>query len=129
MSPILRLQSKFKDSPKGLFSSIDLSSATDRLPISLQVILLKVLLEDLVPDSQLFAESWRDLLVKRKYATGFSNPDSYTKERRFTVKSDTPSDVEYSVGQPMGALSSWAMLAITHHAMMQFSAHKCGSKK
>lgn len=36
--------------------------------------------------------------------------------------------VKYSVGQPMGALSSWAMLAITHHAMMQFSASRAGVK-
>jgi len=57
MSPILRLQSKYGDNPKGLFSSIDLSSATDRLPISMQVVLLEVLLKDLVPDSKIFSES------------------------------------------------------------------------
>jgi hypothetical protein len=57
MSPINRLQSKWADKPKGLFSSIDLSAATDRLPISLQVSVLKVLLSDLVPDSQQFAEA------------------------------------------------------------------------
>ena len=26
-----------------------------------------------------------------------------------------PRSVRYAVGQPMGALSSWAMLALTHH--------------
>lgn len=57
MSPILRLQSMYASNPKGLFSSIDLSAATDRLPISLQVILLKVLLEDIVPDSKIFSEA------------------------------------------------------------------------
>lgn len=30
----------------------------------------------------------------------------------------------YSVGQPMGALSSWAMLAITHHMVMQYCSMK-----
>lgn len=106
MSPILRLQSKYGTVPKGLFSSIDLSSATDRLPISMQVILLEVLLKDIVPDSKIFSESWKDILVGRKYSTGFYHPDDTTKEKRFTVKRDTPSQVSYSVGQPMGALSS-----------------------
>jgi hypothetical protein len=30
----------------------------------------------------------------------------------------------YSVGQPMGALSSWAMLALTHHLIVQFCAFR-----
>jgi hypothetical protein len=55
--PIERLQTIYSSNPKGLFSSIDLSAATDRLPIRLQVSILKILLEDIVPDSELFAES------------------------------------------------------------------------
>jgi hypothetical protein len=27
----------------------------------------------------------------------------------------------YAVGQPMGALSSWAMLAVTHHLIVQLA--------
>lgn len=34
--------------------------------------------------------------------------------------------VRYAVGQPMGAYSSWAMLALTHHFLVQFSARKSG---
>jgi hypothetical protein len=34
-----------------------------------------------------------------------------------------PKDVRYAVGQPMGALSSWAMLALTHHVIVQYAAH------
>ena len=124
MSPIKRLQDQYSEKPKGLFSSIDLSAATDRLPISLQVSVLKVLLKDLVPDSQQFAESWRDLLIGRKYSVGLNPKKSKTSE--FTIPGNIPEFVTYSVGQPMGALSSWAMLAITHHAMMQFSASQCG---
>lgn len=30
----------------------------------------------------------------------------------------------YSVGQPMGALSSWAMLALTHHLIVQYAVRK-----
>jgi len=33
-------------------------------------------------------------------------------------------EVSYKVGQPMGALSSWAMLAMTHHAIVQYAANK-----
>lgn len=29
--------------------------------------------------------------------------------------------LKYSVGQPMGALSSWAMLAVTHHLLVQLA--------
>jgi hypothetical protein len=121
MSPIHLLQELYGDDPRGLFSSIDLSAATDRLPISLQVSVLKVLLEDLVPDSQLFAEAWRDLLIKRQYSTGLGHtkptfdspvikgkirPSFLMKRKDFTVSAETPSHVMYSVGQPMGALSS-----------------------
>jgi len=34
--------------------------------------------------------------------------------------------VRYAVGQPMGALSSWAMLAVTHHFLVQIAAHRAG---
>jgi len=33
----------------------------------------------------------------------------------------------YSVGQPMGALSSWAMLAVTHHFIVQYAARISGN--
>jgi len=39
-----------------------------------------------------------------------------------------PKSVVYSVGQPMGALSSWGMLALTHHAMIQYSAYLAGHR-
>jgi hypothetical protein len=36
------------------------------------------------------------------------------------VKSDKDQlVVNYAVGQPMGAYSSWAMLALTHHLILQ----------
>lgn len=34
----------------------------------------------------------------------------------------------YSVGQPMGALSSWALLALTHHAIVQFAAFRVANE-
>lgn len=36
--------------------------------------------------------------------------------------SSLPSSIRYAVGQPMGALSSWAMLALTHHFILQYCA-------
>lgn len=57
VKPVERLQSIFAKDCKGrTFSSIDLSAATDRLPISMQEAVIRVLLKDIVPDSRLFAE-------------------------------------------------------------------------
>jgi hypothetical protein len=89
--------------------SLDLSAATDRLPIAIQVELLKALVnED-------FAIQWSRLLVGR----GYFLPGN----RALGTVGET---LHYSVGQPMGALSSWAMLAITHHLLVQVSAWEAG---
>jgi len=37
--------------------------------------------------------------------------------------------LKYSVGQPMGALSSWGMLALTHHVIVQVAAERAGIRK
>ncbi|KAF9914618.1 hypothetical protein FBU30_002438, partial [Linnemannia zychae] len=34
--------------------------------------------------------------------------------------------VKYEVGQPMGAYSSWAMLALTHHIVVLYAAKLAG---
>lgn len=77
------------------FWCYDLSAATDRLPVRLQVLLLAPYLGDR-------AEAWANLLVGRDY---------YCSNVRKSLR--------YAVGQPMGALSSWAMLALTHHFIVQ----------
>jgi hypothetical protein len=91
--------------------SYDLSSATDRLPVLFQEQVLGLFL------GQVYAESWRKLLSLR----GFSK-----------VGADKllPKDamVHYAVGQPMGAYSSWAMLALTHHFIVQLAALRAGHK-
>jgi len=63
--------------------SLDLSAATDRLPIDLQIPLLDYIFPGLGP-------LWRKALVGRDYVVPQSGG--------LTVK--------YAVGQPMGALSS-----------------------
>ena len=80
----------------------DLSAATDRLPISLQVKLIQALF------GVDFGNHWRDLLVGRPY---------YLLE-----DSRVPRIFRYAVGQPMGARSSFTMLSLTHHMLVQFAA-------
>jgi hypothetical protein len=93
---------------KSLYS-LDLSAATDRLPLRLQKMLLSRLLLD-----EEFAEAWGKLLVDRDYLVPKNNQTAVLA-------------VRYSVGQPMGALSSWAMLAYTHHFIVQYSAWIIGA--
>jgi hypothetical protein len=106
VKPLHLLLERVKLSGKTCYS-FDLSAATDRLPIKLQVQIL----------SQLFtrelAEAWAKLLVGREWH----------------LKSNTYGNatVKYSVGQPMGALSSWAMLALTHHFIVQYAANMLNS--
>lgn len=90
--------------------SFDLSAATDRLPVLLQAMIVNSFLPGC-------GQLWAELLTARDYQVpkgahkrGFYMPDS----------------VRYAVGQPMGALSSWAMLAITHHFIVQFAAFLIG---
>jgi len=80
--------------------SYDLSAATDRLPIELQKDILSHINSDI-------SNLWKDIL---------SNIEWYY-EGQF---------IKYSVGQPMGAYSSWAMLALTHHVIIRCAALKCG---
>lgn len=89
--------------------SMDLSSATDRLPISIQTPLITRIF-NLSYDQ---GNAWEKLLIERPYLVPMSGG----------------SQIHYAVGQPMGALSSWAMLAMTHHLIVQFAAYKSGLLK
>lgn len=94
----------FVKAVRGLWS-LDLSAATDRIPLTLQKALLSALFGHEV------AGAWANLLVGRAYR--FHHGDGFTELR-------------YSVGQPMGALSSWASLALTHHFIIQVAAWRAG---
>jgi hypothetical protein len=82
----------------------DLSAATDRLPLFLQVKILSSLF------SEEIATCWASILTDRSYwlirqdRNGVSDLQAY----------------KYAVGQPMGALSSFNMLGVTHHLLMQY---------
>lgn len=100
----------------GLYS-FDLSAATDRIPLVLQKILLSPFL------TSWGAELWSCLLVSRQY----SCPKTLKLgkgQKPQTLSKD--GFVTYATGQPMGALSSWSMLALVHHAFVQWAAVKAG---
>lgn len=80
--------------------SIDMKSCTDRFPVFIQKELLKYI--GVFSSDQ--AEAWASLLSDRSFHTGRSNRT-----------------VNYSVGQPMGALSSWPGMALAHHALVWVS--------
>jgi hypothetical protein len=90
------------------FHSLDLSSATDRFPISLQQKLIQYLFEPekthKLIGSYWFAKAWRDLISQRDFL--------------FEGKL-----IRYSVGQPMGSYSSWAAFTITHHLVVAWAAY------
>jgi len=83
-----------------MFYSFDLSAATDRLPLEIQTDILNILKPNL-------GTLWSNLL----------DFEWYWKGKRY---------VKYAVGQPMGAYSSWAMLALTHHVIVKVSALRVG---
>lgn len=97
----------------GLYS-VDLSSATDRLPIKIQHILLSQLF------NSEFADLWQSIMIGRGYKM------TVPKEIRDIKNGFVSKTIFYAVGQPMGALSSWAMLALTHHFIVQISAWRSG---
>jgi hypothetical protein len=90
-------------------NSFDLSAATDRLPVKIQATLLSSLL------GAHAANIWMVLLTSREYTLPQRASESSGLAR-----------VHYAVGQPMGALTSWAMLALTHHCIVQWAASRAG---
>jgi hypothetical protein len=81
------------------YHSFDLTAATDRLPVWLNTTILEHLWGSKI------SKSWERVMTGREFTSSFH---------------DSP--LRYSVGQPMGLYSSWVMLAITHHAIVRFSA-------
>jgi len=93
--------------PGQVFYSFDLSSATDRLPIVIQMQILNILVPGM-------GTSWMNLLGSLRWQWKSLNERVPLKE------------IQYAVGQPMGAYSSWAMLALTHHIIVQCAALNVG---
>lgn len=118
IKPIKRLLGR---NPKALYS-FDLSSATDRLSISIQEKIIGLII------GAKLAKLWSTLLVDRDYS---HVRIKWVKGRLEKVSQDGKPVIDtykYKVGQPMGALSSWAMLALTHHFLIQYSYWKAYRK-
>jgi len=86
---------------QGSVWSFDLSAATDRLPVILQETIVSFL------SNSTFGYSWRMLLTARGW---------FLKGVKYL----------YGTGQPIGAYSSWAILALTHHVLVQVAAMRVG---
>jgi hypothetical protein len=107
-----RLPGDVRNTKAWALYSFDLSSATDRLPLVFQKVLLSPIL------GAWGAEVWGCLLVAREYMI--------PKRSDLGIK---PQKVMYTTGQPMGALSSWALLALIHHCIVQWSWYRVLRKR
>jgi hypothetical protein len=99
----------------------DLSAATDRLPIIIQRSIIASLF------GRKIASLWQAILVHRPYTL----PDNKLNRYIFSGKDSKAflgQDFYYSTGQPMGALSSFNMLGITHHLIVQYCAYQLYQK-
>lgn len=88
--------------------SFDLSKATDMIPVNLYEQILAVLV------TKRMARAWVSLMTARRFLT--------------TEKGKVTGDVQYTRGQPMGAYSSWAMLALFHHLAVQYAHYRVTGK-
>jgi len=81
------------------FYSYDLTSATDRFPVVIQERILGHMFDTNC------AEAWRRILT----------------DEPFWFK-DAGRSIKWSVGQPLGAKSSWAMFTLSHHLVVRIAA-------
>jgi len=107
-----------KRCPNEVCYSFDLKAATDRVPWEVQV----ALLNQLLPGGMGFL--WGKLLRDRDFYYDLTS-DHF---EHICVQKGLPRSgtVRYAVGQPMGAYSSWAMLALVHHMIVQCAAREVG---
>jgi len=109
-------RSQFKAVEAGCAYSFDLTAATDRLPASLSAQLIECIF-----NRDGMGESWLNLMTDRNFCF-----NSKVAEK---LKLDPNQVYRYAVGQPMGGLSSWAGLAITHHWIVQMAAFRATGSK
>jgi hypothetical protein len=84
-----------------VYYSVDLSAATDRFPI----VLIKQLLSCQLPNS--FVDAWSKVMI--------GSPFDYRGQ-----------SIAYSVGNPMGAYSSFNSFAFTHHFIVYHCCRELG---
>lgn len=139
------LRAREKALRSGCSFGYDLTAATDRLPLELQSFILNLIVPDL-GDLWSHLLTQRDYILKlpeeeqKRIGAHWSSktaksPSTYDVKGIELVlhycywgitslAKDRPEPwvkLRYAVGQPMGALSSFAMLAVTHHFIVQFA--------
>jgi hypothetical protein len=92
---------KFHSPDWVFYSSVDLKAATDRLPIQLMILILK----GRFPDE--YVDAWARIMVRLPFV--------YRNKM-----------ISYSVGNPMGAYTSFAMLGLSHHYIMYHCCKELG---
>jgi len=114
--------------PGAINSSLDISSATDMIPRELYGVLLDELYVPL--PSPIGGEygheftQYSDIVLTLLTDRPFLAPSEVQPEGIH----DDPITVRYGRGQPMGALASFGLLGLWHHAWVQFAAHRVGSQ-
>lgn len=114
---------QFMATEKGNAWSFDLSAATDRLP----VLLTATIIGNLLGNSEM-GRLWKFIVASRPF--GFSDKEgqnlglkpSFSISNQVRNDPTTTGPFYYKVGQPMGFLTSWGGLAITHHWVVQKAA-------
>lgn len=89
--------------------SFDLTAATDRLPAILTAFIIEGIWK--LPGIALL---WKSIMTNRDFAFN----GKVAEKLGVSI-----GPYRYSVGQPMGGLSSWPGLAITHHWIVQYAAY------
>lgn len=93
------------------WSSLDISSATDKIPVELYVELLAAIYH-----SRDYAQSVITLMTDREFSVSVA-PD--------WLKGSTKGwKLRYGRGQPMGMFASFALLAMWHHSWIQFASYR-----
>ncbi|QED55404.1 RNA-dependent RNA polymerase [Heterobasidion mitovirus 2] len=100
-------QARLTPIPGHMLHSIDLTAATDRMPIALQ----RRVVEHLFNSAEK-AAAWTELMVGQDFKVVLPSKEVLT--------------VKYAAGQPMGAYSSWPTMALTHHIIVQIAAMRAG---
>jgi hypothetical protein len=106
--------------------SFDLSAATDSIPIDLYRQVLAPFLRDKDGDlTEAYGRAtlWASIMTDREFSIPSPRKGEigYTGDIQFRT-------IEYGTGQPMGAYSSWASMALVHHALVQFAYWKASGK-
>lgn len=88
-------------SPLHDYHSFDLTAATDRIPVEIyRILLMRLFGRD-------YAKAWETIMC--------SLPFDFQSRK-----------IHYATGQPMGMYSSWALMALGHHMIVQYSAQIAG---